>query len=286
MISNFFIKVITKLRILPRGYLTGRLKLNGKKIKIPVQGKVGLVNLKNKEPWMVDLMVLLKPNMKNKSFIDIGVNLGQTLMKIKSVFPEISYVGFEPNPVCVNYVKQLVDINDYQDVEVVPAGLSDSGGLVRFNFMLESASDPAATIMSDLRPPDQVLRQEYVSVISFEDFEKINGEVTPDIIKIDVEGAELPVLKSLTSLINRVRPIIICEILPIYSSDNTQRIERQKEIVSLLKGMDYCIIRIMKDEQRKLKGFQQIDSFGIHDDLDLADYVFCPDGLQTVFLKN
>ena len=43
-----------------------------------------------------------------KGFIDVGVNVGQTLLKLKSISSEINYLGFEPNPNCVNYLKNLI----------------------------------------------------------------------------------------------------------------------------------------------------------------------------------
>jgi len=49
---------------------------------------------------MIDLLkkILL---LKDGVFIDIGMNLGQTLIKLKCVDPNIRYFGFEPNPGCV-----------------------------------------------------------------------------------------------------------------------------------------------------------------------------------------
>ena len=47
---------------------------------------------------------------KNGAYLDIGVNIGQTLMKLKSVNPKIEYIGFEPNATCVHYVNKLIDM--------------------------------------------------------------------------------------------------------------------------------------------------------------------------------
>ena len=50
---------------------------------------------------MIDILKIVLP-IENKKFIDVGVNIGQTLLKLKSVSSEIDYIGFEPNPICVN----------------------------------------------------------------------------------------------------------------------------------------------------------------------------------------
>jgi FkbM family methyltransferase len=53
----------------------------------------------------------------------------------------------------------------------------------------------------------------------------------PDIIKIDVEGAELEVLSKQVRMLNEVRPVIVCEV-----GTNTA-----DEITELLKSVSYCL---------------------------------------------
>jgi hypothetical protein len=59
------------------------------------------------ELWMIDLLKIVLP-IGNKSFVDVGINVAQTLLKLKSVSPEINYIGFEPNPVYTNYGAKLI----------------------------------------------------------------------------------------------------------------------------------------------------------------------------------
>ena len=53
----------------------------------------------------------------------------------------------------------------------------------------------------------------------------------PDIIKIDVEGAELEVLSNQVRMLNEVRPVIVCEV-----GSNTA-----DEITKLLTSASYCL---------------------------------------------
>jgi len=92
-----------------------------------------------------------------------------------------------------------------------------------------------------------------------------------DLIKIDVEGSESDVLEAIFEVDHQ--SIIICEILPVYTKENTNRLKRQELIEMLLKKFDYTIFRIIKNKTVTL---QQIDFFGIHDDLSMSDYVFIP----------
>jgi FkbM family methyltransferase len=54
---------------------------------------------------------------------------------------------------------------------------------------------------------------------------------TPNVLKIDVEGAELEVLKGATSLLTVARPIILCEV----------GLDTSLEVASLLKKFDYVV---------------------------------------------
>lgn len=49
--------------------------------------------------------------LRSGTFLDIGVNLGLTLIKVKSVNADRNYIGFKPNPACVFYIEELKRIN-------------------------------------------------------------------------------------------------------------------------------------------------------------------------------
>jgi hypothetical protein len=102
------------------------------------------------------------------------------------------------------------------------------------------------------------------------------------IIKIDVEGAELEVLQSLQPVINHHRPMVIMEILPCYTSGNTQRIDRQQKIEAILQGLGYQIIRILKKEdERNIDQLKVLDTIGIHDNLQWCEYLLVPKELTS-----
>jgi len=139
--------------------------LNGKRVKIPTIGKIGYSNLRISELWMVGLLQKLLP-LKDGAFIDIGVNLGQTLVKVKCVEPDIQYIGFEPNPVCVYYTRELIKKNGFKNCELIPVGISNENGIVPLNCY-SSETDSAATIVADFRQ-QQIKYQFLVPVESFE----------------------------------------------------------------------------------------------------------------------
>lgn len=267
------LKVLNKFKLLPYFNLIGKIQLNGIEFKIPVIRTLGLGNIYMSEPWMISL--LKKIDLKDGQFIDVGVNIGQTLLKLKSVNNDIEYIGFEPNPTCVFYSNELIAVNQFKNTTIVPVGIADVNGVLKLNFYSSNNSDPSASIIENFRP-DQVIKfSQYIPVNRVDNISKNVELKNIEAIKIDVEGAEMEVIESLKNLIAENQPFILIEILPVYSAENTFRIERQQRIETILKELDYLIYRVIKKDN-KFEALQQIESIGIHKDLDACDYVFMP----------
>lgn len=265
------LKVINKLNLLPYFNLMGKIKLNGVEFKIPILRKLGIGNIYMSEPWMISL--LKKIDLKDGQFIDVGVNIGQTLLKLKSVNNEIEYIGFEPNPTCVFYSNELIAANQFKNTTIVPVGIANENGILKLNFYSSNNSDPSASIIENFRPNQAVKFRQYIPVNTIDNISDSIGIDNVKAIKIDVEGAELEVIESLKSLISKNQPVILIEILPVYSVKNTFRIERQQKIETILNELDYVIYRVIKKDN-KFDVLQQLESIGIHQDLDACDYVF------------
>ena len=127
-----------------------RIQWNYKQFQIPVINDLGQANINKHEPWMVDLFLALK-TLNPDLIIDVGVNVGQTLLKAKSVFNDILYIGFDPNPACIYYTNHLIDINNIKNCTIIPCGISDTSKLIELNFYTDEQSDSSASIVSDYR---------------------------------------------------------------------------------------------------------------------------------------
>ena len=261
------------------------ITMNNVRTIVPIINRVGMENLFVDEAWMSNLISILC-GQKTGAFIDIGVNLGQTLIKFKSLQIGQPYYGFEPNPNCFIYSKELVRINQYSNVEIFPVGLSDNNGVT--SLFINSVTDSSGSIIRDFRDETQYSMQLRVLTLKADDIlpKLLTGSVSA--IKIDVEGAELEVIKGLANIIATHRPFIICEILPVYD-DTTEngkfRKHRQEEVQSILEQNGYCIFRVMLENQIK-----KLPCFDIHAELALTNYVFAPeeatDALQRGFKRE
>lgn len=265
------IKLLIRLNLLRFFNLSYKLPISGNKIKIPIINGMGKENLILSESWMTKVIKQLFA-LKKGIFVDVGVNVGQTLIKVRSVDMDVNYIGFEPNPACVYYVNELIRLNSLRNTVVVPVGISDVNQLLTLNFYSDGVLDSSASIVENFRP-QKVYRREYVACLESGTFNNLFHDEPVSILKIDVEGAELEVLRSLFTFINKNRPFILIEILPVYSKENIDRYNRQLEIQKLLKELNYNILRINKSDLNFLK----LHELEVNPRIEDCDYLLCPD---------
>jgi FkbM family methyltransferase len=279
----FLIRLLNKIKLLKYFNLSGKLVLNKIEFKIPIIERTGFENLFISEPWMIDLLKIVLKN-DDQYFVDVGVNVGQTLLKLKSVSGKIKYIGFEPNPLCVFYVNKLIKENKFENCQLIPTGVSDSTELGVLNFFNNSTTDSSASIISNFRVNQNIVRREYIPIFQIDEIKNKIDLKNISVLKVDVEGAELQVLKSFHSLIKQCRPIILIEILPTYNESNSSRIERQNEIVQIVTNLNYSIYRVIK-KQYKFIQLLKISTIEIHSDLNQCEYVMIPND-KTEIIKN
>ena len=247
-----------------------REKMYGREFVIPiVNGRKAY----HSEAWMATIIKRLFA-LKSGGFVDVGVNLGQTMLKVAAVSPERAYVGFEPNPACSDYAQQLASANGLPYL-VIPAGLSSKTGLLNLVMYRNEDTDPSASLVEDFRPTAHSSRS--VMVIAPEDLPSDIFGRDIAIIKIDVEGGEAEVIEGIAPIISRQRPFVLVEILPAYRHDNTARTERHHRVEAALSGAGYAMFQIRRAPKTDvLKGVVRIAEIGIENDLALADYLMVP----------
>jgi FkbM family methyltransferase len=243
-----------------------REKVDGRTFVIPIiNGRKTYVS----EPWMSAVIRHLFER-KSGAFVDVGVNLGQTLLKVAAIDPSREYVGFEPNPACVDYAWKLIEKNKLP-YTVIPAGVSIDTTLLNLEMFRADDTDPSASIVPNFRA--NVVSRRPVLVLNPKDLPE--GSIPDEIaiVKIDVEGGELFVIEALLPLIEQRRPFLVVEVLP---ASNADRLERQQAVERHLEKLDYRLFRIRRTVDDRFDAFVQIDTIGTHKDLESCDYVFAP----------
>ena len=229
---------------------------------------MGTENLLLAEAWFFSIYNKLRPQINDDChFVDIGMNIGQTLLKVRSIDQHIPYIGFEPNPVCVSYLYKLIQLNQIENVRIMPVGLGSQSEILTLYADNEFAS--GASVIKGFRKNQKIKFEYNIPVFSGDE---ILNNLKIGLIKIDVEGFELDVLKGIINSIKLNRPFILCEILPNYNNRDSERYARQMELESLLKSNDYSIGRI-EEKSAKCKLLNSIDIF---DSMEESNYIFIP----------
>jgi FkbM family methyltransferase len=149
---------------------------------------------------------------------DVGAHFGFfTLAAALRVGREGRIFSFEPSAQTASTLRQNILLNQWQDrVEVVESVVSDAEGFVSFytygTSMAASLSRQNVEVLNPERPPTAT--EIRVPSATLDRFCKLRS-VSLDLLKIDVEGAELLVLRGARQLLVTSRPRILCEIHPL-----------------------------------------------------------------------
>ncbi len=279
------VKVLNRLKCLKHLNIYCDTLINDKKIYIPLLSGTGMENLPFTELWMCDL-IRYGLSVKKGFFMDVGANVGQTLIKLRTVNEERPYVGFEPNPECIHYFNTLVKKNNFRNIDLIPAGLFDKSTLLTLQLYSDSSTDQGASLIENFRDVNAV-RKINVPVFEYNQLADTHGLGEIAIIKIDVEGAELEVLTSLKTAISGFHPVIIIEILPAYVNGPTDRLVRLNKIGLLVKELGYDIFRIHKtSSKRNVERLEKLPEFDIHSNMEYTDYVLAPSENSEMMMQK
>jgi FkbM family methyltransferase len=265
------LSVLTRLNVLWRFNGTVRGNWLGQPVAIPLIFGNGIQHVHASERWMYDVIRKLLERTSG-AFVDVGANIGQTLLKVKMADRHRAYFGFEPNPVAVAYLQQLSARNRFTHTTIFPIGLSDHTAVV--TLFLKDDVDPSASIVAGFRRPERYSMSRGVAVHRGDDVLGQIGDLRVGVLKIDVEGAELDVIAGCARTITRDQPIIICEVLPVYDPTTEAgrlRRSRQQTLSALLAKLGYEIYRA--DGRGEL---EKIAEFVVDSNISRSNYLFVP----------
>lgn len=137
--------------------------------------------------------------------VDVGCHAGSFLRWMMEMAPKGRFFAFEPLP---EFYKKLSASFTSPPVKVFNLALSDREDVVSFNYVV---SNPAYSGLRKRRY-DRPNEADCTITVPTDRLDAIIGEHDHvDFIKIDVEGAELQVLRGGVRTINRCKPVIVFE---------------------------------------------------------------------------
>jgi FkbM family methyltransferase len=142
-----------------------------------------------------DLMHFIGALRANDLVFDVGANLGAYCIPVGKAHPNVKVCAFEPIELNAALIQVSSLLNRLTNVTIVRKCVSDRSGFVEFSL----AEDSAYSSMVDTGRKAEVERLLCEST-SVDDFCASQGGFSPNVMKIDVEGAELKVLSGASRL--------------------------------------------------------------------------------------
>lgn len=137
-------------------------------------------------------------------FWDVGANAGAHALRVKQAMPDVTVIAFEPSPVQFGRLLHHALINTL-DVDCYCIALADQRGYRQLSVRATGNSGHTS-----LTPWDGVAYDQAFSCwCDTADNLIESGVPAPDVVKIDVEGAEQLVLAGMDRTLDRVRCLVV-----------------------------------------------------------------------------
>jgi FkbM family methyltransferase len=158
--------------------------------------------------WEPDVVNAVVSTVKaGATVIDIGAHIGYyTLLLAKCVGPAGRVISFEPLPVNLTLLRQNVQLNDLQHVQVKAQAVFSRNEELTITVPDHAPNSGEASVL-----PVEGAKQFRVPATTLDSFCSGTG-CRPDFLKMDVEGAEYDVLLGAKETIAQSRPKMLIEL--------------------------------------------------------------------------
>ena len=147
----------------------------------------------------------------HKNMFDIGANIGQSAMLMLYHRNIENIVLVDPNPEALSKAAENLILNNLsQKAKFIPAFISDKNDDV-IDFYTVGAGAAGSKFKGFAKTAKKLKSYYPVNTLTIDHLVKSTG-ISPDLIKVDVEGAEIEVLNGATELAKKMNTTFILEI--------------------------------------------------------------------------
>lgn len=195
-----------------------------------------------------DIREALRSMPKGGVMFDLGANFGYYSIKIATELRgDCCVYAFEPNPVTMERFRKNLQLNSSRGVHPQAEGLSDAPG--RASVVDPPGHSGAAYLDQVIGPGPDISDSIHVTTLDL--FCEQRNIDRIDLIKMDIEGAELRALRGGVETIRRLKPVILIELNPDTLGRDGCSV---RDVVVFLEDLGYAIynvrprVRITRDD--------------------------------------
>lgn len=193
-----------------------------------------------------DLQYFIEAIRSGDVVYDIGGNVGAYCISIGKTVSSATVVAFEPIPLNAALINVSRLLNQLQNVQIVQKCVSDRSGPIDFSL----AEDSAYSSMFDTHRKTEIAKFA-CEAVSLDDFSAQAGR-GPNVVKIDVEGAELKVLQGGVSIFgSATRPRLA--LIELFDKNLSVFDTSINEITQMMKGWGYRAYVLIDGRKEEFK---------------------------------
>lgn len=137
------------------------------------------------------------------TILDCGANIGLSVLRYKRLYPNAEIIAFEPDPEILPVLKRNLTRNAADDVQVVQAAVWTAGGSAEWHC---EGIDGSRIV----GPEHHGLPTRNVRTVDLRDY--LGRSI--DLIKMDIEGAELEVIPGIEGRLATVQQLVVeCHVM-------------------------------------------------------------------------
>jgi FkbM family methyltransferase len=167
------------------------------------------------EPQVEDtLLSLMHPG---DVFYDIGANVGwYSLLAARAVGGTGKVISFEPSVSNAALLQENIAANRLTNVTTIAAAVTDQNGWATFLYggSLEGRLDKDDCEAQSQRRAARKApkRSSVVPILALDSWIAETAQAPPNVVKIDVEGAEVGVLRGMLQTLRQAKPVLLIEL--------------------------------------------------------------------------
>ncbi len=148
---------------------------------------------------------------RNFVCVDVGANIGLTSIFMAACAPDVRVLAIEPSPTTFLSLQTNIARSGFRGIEALPVAIAARDGTAEFLDLPGFLAGSHLVGAAPGHPTAAGVIPTVVRCTTLDELDRASPLGRLDLLKIDAEGAELPILSGATGVLAKYRPITVVE---------------------------------------------------------------------------